>query len=123
MEKRRFERFQCQIKTKFNFFEGNPDEIDFDSATPSKGKGVICDISRGGACIISKERVAVGMPALVNFKTKRNKLSVRCNIVRTGLLKNNPAETALRFAKFGAFGDSYIAVEFKEPIEVSQDEL
>ncbi len=123
MEKRRFERYQCQIKTKFNYFEGNPDEMDFNSATPSKGKGVICDISRGGVCIISEERVAVGMPALLNFKTKKNKHSVQGNIVRTGLLQNNPAEAALKFARFSAFGDSYIAVEFRDQIDLAQEEL
>ena len=123
MDKRKYERYQCKIKTKFNIYEGNPDEIDYDVTAPNKGKGMICDISQGGACIISKERVSVGMPTLMNFKTKQKKHSVQGNIVRTGLLKNNPAETALRFAKYSVLGDSYIAVEFKEPIQLFQDEL
>ena len=123
MDKRKYERYQCKIKTKFNIYEGNPDEIDYDKAAPARGKGVICDISQGGACIISKERVSVGMPTLMNFKTKQSKRSVRGNIVRTGFLKNNPAETAQRFAKYSALGDSYIAVEFKEPIPLVQDDL
>jgi len=122
-EKRRFPRYSCKVKSKFNFYEGTPDEIDFEITVPSKGKGVICDISKGGALLITSERVGVGVPALVNFKIKRNKYAVHASIVRTGLLKHNPTEVAQRMAKFISFGDSYMAVEFKEPIELSPDDL
>jgi hypothetical protein len=123
VEKRRFPRFPCKLKTKFNFYEGNPDDIDYEITVPSKGKGVICDISCGGALLVTSARVAVGVPTLVNFKTGKNKHAVHGNIVRTGLLKNNPTEVAQKMVKFSSFGDSYIAVEFKEPIELSNDEL
>ncbi|OHD68688.1 MAG: hypothetical protein A2W19_12785 [Spirochaetes bacterium RBG_16_49_21] len=123
VEKRKYERYHCKLKTKFNFYEGNPDEIDYDITVPSKGKGIICDISQGGVFIISKERVTVGIPALLQFKTKKSKYSVQARIVRTGLLKNNPTEAAKIFLKYIALGDSYIAVEFKEPIQLSHDEL
>lgn len=123
VEKRRFPRFSCKIKTRFNFYEGNPDDIDYDITVPSKGKGLICDISQGGALLVTKERVSVGVPTLMNFKTKKNKHAVHGRIVRTGLLKNNPTEVAQKMARFISHGDSYIAIEFKEPIELSGDEL
>jgi PilZ domain. len=123
VEKRKFPRFQCKLKTKFNFHEGNPEEIDYEIMVPTKGKGVICDISQGGALLITSGRVSVGVPALLSFKTKKNKHAVHGHIVRTGMLRNNPTEVAQRMAKFSSLGDSYIAVEFKEPIEFNRDEL
>ena len=123
IEKRRFPRLNCKLKTKFNFYEGNPEEIDYEITVPSKVKGVICDISMGGALLITTSRVSVGVPALLNFKTKKNKFSVHGHIVRTGLLKNNPSEVAQKMSKFSSFGDSYIAVEFKDPIELNAEEL
>ncbi|OHD64466.1 MAG: hypothetical protein A2176_11295 [Spirochaetes bacterium RBG_13_51_14] len=123
VEKRRFPRYPCKIKTKFHYYEGNPEDIDYDITVPSKGKGVICDISQVGALVITTSRVSVGVPALVNFKTKKNKLAVHGHIVRTGLLKNNPTEVAQKMAKFTSFGDSYIAIEFNESVELSRDEL
>ncbi len=123
VEKRRFPRFACKLKTKFNFYEGNPETIDYDITIPSKGKGVICDISQGGALLITSSRVGAGVPTMVEFKTKKSKHAVHGRIVRTGLLKNNPTEVAQKMSKFTSFGDSYIAIEFKEPIELSTDEL
>jgi hypothetical protein len=123
MEKRKYERYQCKVKAQFNFYEGNPDEIDVDVAIPKKGKGVICDISQGGVCIISKERVAVGIPTTVYFKIKKNQYAISGKIVRTGFLRNNPSEAAKKFAKLGGTGDSYIAVEFQEPIELPHNDL
>ena len=55
---------------------GNPDEIDYEITVPGKGKGVICDISQGGALVITSTRVAVGIPALLNFKIKKSKHAV-----------------------------------------------
>ncbi len=123
IEKRRFPRYPCKLKTKFNYYEGNPDEIDYDITVPTKDKGVICDISQGGALLITSARVAPGVTALLNFKTKKQKLAVHGRIVRTGLLKNNPTEVAQRMSKFSSFGDAYVAIEFKEPIELINDEL
>ena len=123
IEKRRFPRYQCKLKTKFNFYEGNPEEIDYEITVPTRDKGVICDISKGGALLITSARVAPGLPTLLNFKTKKQKLAVHGRIVRTGLLKNNPTEVAQRMAQYASFGDAYVAVEFKEPIELTSDEL
>ena len=123
VEKRRFPRHKCVIKTKFNYYEGDPDEINFDISVPLKGKGTICDISQGGLLIVSKVRVAVGMPALINFKTKKKKNSVYGRIIRTGILANNPSEVAQKLASCEKYGDSYIAIEFKEPIELDASEL
>ncbi len=123
VEKRRFPRYQCKLKCKFNYYEGNPDEIDYEITVPSKAKGVICDISQGGALLITSARVAPGVPALVNFKIKKQKLAVHGRIVRTGLLKNNPTEVAQKMSKFDTYGDAYVAIEFKEPIQFSSDEL
>jgi len=122
-EKRRFPRFPCKLKSTFNFYEGAPDEIDYEITVPGKGKGVICDISQGGALVITSARVAVGIPALLNFKIKKARHAVHAHIVRTGLLKHNPTEVAQRMVKFSSYGDSYMAVEFKEPIEFSRDDL
>ncbi len=123
VEKRRFPRYPCKLKTKFNYYEGNPDEIDYEITVPAKDKGVICDISQGGALLITSARVAPGVPTLLNFKTGKQKLAVHGRIVRTGLLKNNPTEVAQKMSKFASFGDAYIAVEFKEPIQLNTDEL
>jgi hypothetical protein len=123
VEKRRFPRFECKLKTKFNFYEGNPDGIEEETGVLTKGKGIICDISQGGALLITSTRVAAGVPSLIQFKTKKNKHSVQGRIVRTGILKNNPTEVAQKMARFASFGDSYIAIEFKDPIELSEDDL
>lgn len=123
VEKRRFPRFTCKLKTKFNFYEGNPEEIDYEITVPSKGKGVICDISQGGALMITSSRVGAGVPTMLEFKTKKSKLAVHGRIVRTGILKHNPTEVAQKMAKFASFGDAYIAIEFKEPIELTREEL
>jgi hypothetical protein len=123
IEKRRFPRHKCKLKSKFNFYEGNPDEIDYEITVPSKGKAIICDISQGGALLITSSRVSVGVPTLLSFKTKKNKYSVHGRIARTGLLKNNPSEVAQRMSRFDSYGDSYIAIEFKEPMDISTEEL
>jgi hypothetical protein len=123
VEKRRYPRYPCSIKTKFGYHAGNPDEIINDAGFPMKAKGVIVDISRGGALIITGERVSVGVPAQMQFKTKKAKQSVQGTIVRTGLLVNNPTEVARRMAGFADHGDAYVAVQFMEPIELSPDVL
>ncbi|MFC1668779.1 PilZ domain-containing protein [Spirochaetota bacterium] len=123
-EKRKYSRYSCDIKTKFDYYEGNPEIIDPDKDTPEKCKGFILDISRGGVFIISKKRVAIGMPVRVKFSTKKNKYNVLGSIVRTGLLENNPSKIAQKFVKFISKGDSYIAVEFEKTITESiKDEV
>ena len=115
-DKRKYVRFACSIKSQFNYYVGNPDEIDINKDVPQKGKGIIIDISRGGVFITSNTRVPVGMPVILKFTFNKNKMNIQGNIVRTGLLKNNPSEVAKKFSMFSSKGDSYIAVEFAEPI-------
>lgn len=123
-EKRKYPRYLCKIKTKFEYFEGDPEEYDRDISIPNNGKGFIMDISRGGSFIVTKERVNIGMPIKIKFSTSKNKHLVEGRIVRTGLLENNPSEVAQRFSKYSAKGDAYIAVEFNNVLEsLTADEL
>jgi len=115
-DKRKYARYTCTIKSKFYFFVGNPDEIDINIDVPQKGKGIIIDISRGGVFITSNTKVPAGMPVILKFSFNKQKMNIRGNIVRTGLLKNNPTEIAKKFSIFSSKGDSYIAVEFNEAI-------
>ena len=115
-DKRRHTRYVCSIKNKFRYFVGNPDEIDISIDTPHKGKGVIRDISCSGVFITSNTRVPVGMPIILEFSFNNRKMNIQGNIVKTGLLKNNPTEIAKKFSIFSPKEDSYIAVEFAEPI-------
>ncbi len=116
-DKRKFPRHACKIKSKFDYYEGNPDEIDINIQIPEKHKGTVIDISRNGAFIVSNCRVAVGMPIVVHFKFLKEKVNLQGHIVRTGLLENNPSEVARKFAIFSSTGDSYIAVEFNEILD------
>lgn len=118
-DKRKHKRYSCSIKTKFDYYVGNPDEIDINIAIPQKGKGVIIDISCGGVFIASNTRVPAGMPVILDFTLNKKKMNIQGRIVRTGLLQNNPSEVAKKFAIFSSKGDSYIAVEFLTPIEES----
>ena len=116
-DKRKFARYACSIKSQFDYYVGNPDEIDINNDVPEKGKGIIIDISRGGVFITSNTRVPVGMPVILKFAFNKQKMNINGNIVRTGLLKNNPSEVAKKFSMFSSKGDSYIAVEFNDPID------
>lgn len=116
-EKRKYPRFPCNIKADFDYYEGNPEEIDIETTVPLKGKGTILDISKGGLFLISNSRVGVCLPIVVRFTTKKNKYQLKGTIIRTGLVKNNPSEIAQKFASLDAKGDSYIAVEFDELFE------
>ena len=115
-DKRKYARYTCSIKSKFYYYVGNPDEIDINIDLPQKGDGIIMDISRGGVLLTSNARVPVGMPVILKFPFNKQKMDIRGDIVRTGLLKNNPTEIAKKFSIFSSKGDSYIAVEFNEPI-------
>ncbi|MCP4135741.1 MAG: PilZ domain-containing protein [bacterium] len=123
-EKRKFHRYSCKIKSEFDYYEGNPDEIDLDISVPQKGTGLILDISCGGLFLVTDEKVSINMPIRIRFKTKKEPFNILGKIVRTGLLKNNPSEIAQRFAHFSVKGDSYIAIEFDEAIaSLSEQEL
>ena len=111
-EKRRHQRYTCSIKTTFDYYEGNPADIDIEITVPCKGKGVILDISQSGFFMVSNERVSIGLPVRTMITIKKEKLQPIGRIVRTGSLKNNPSEVAQKFLKFASKGDFYIAVEF-----------
>ena len=116
-DKRKYARYACSIKTKFEYYTGDPDTVNLETSVAEKGKGVVIDISRGGVFIASNTRVAVGMPIILNFDLQKQKMRITGRIVRTGLLANNPSEVARKFSMFSSKGDSYIAVEFSEPID------
>lgn len=116
-EKRVYKRHQCFEKIDFDYFEGNPDEIDTSVTVPEKCKGHMLDLSRGGAFIVTDTRVAVNMPVRLRFQTKTAKYEVPGTIIRTGLLKNNPSEIAQKYAAVKVREDAYIAIQFAELIE------
>ncbi len=116
-EKRKYPRYPCKLKGDFEYYEGDPNEIDSEDAIPIKGKGFILDISKGGLFIVSNSRVGINQPIKIKFSKGNKDYNPTGAIVRTGLLKNNPSEVAKKFAKQKVKGDSYIAVEFNEPLE------
>jgi hypothetical protein len=116
-EKREFPRYACKLPVKFAFYEGNPDELKIESAKAVKGKGIIIDISKGGAFIVSNSRVNINMPINLNFSSGGKKNIINGIIVRTGLMKNNPSEAAQRYAGQKVKGDAYIAVKFEVPMQ------
>lgn len=100
------------MKTNFDYYEGNPADIDIEITVPQKGKGIILDISQSGFFMVSNERVSIGLPLKAVITIKKQKVQPLGHIVRTGSLKNNPSEVAQKFSKFASKGDFYIAVEF-----------
>jgi hypothetical protein len=123
-DKRKFPRYTCKIKTQFEYHEGNPHEADRDISIPQKAKGHIFDLSQGGAFIVTHERVPVTQPIKLYFSTRNKKYQTEGRIIRTGMLKDNPSETAQEFMKHVKKGDFYIACEFIEPIsDLTPDEL
>jgi hypothetical protein len=117
-EKRVYQRFPCNLKVDFDYFEGNPDTIDIETTVPIKGKGVILDISQGGVFLVTNTRVGVSLPIGLKFATKKQPYSLQGTIIRTGLVKNNPSEIVKKYASRDVKGDSYIAVEFDTLIEI-----
>lgn len=116
-DKRKYQRFACNLKSDFEYFEGNPDEIDINTTVPIRGKGTILDISKGGVFLVSNARVGVALPIRLKFTTKKKNYELKGTIVRTGLVKNNPSEIVKKYAAMDVKGDSYIAVEFDEILE------
>lgn len=122
-EKREFKRHQCKIKIDFDYFEGNPDDIDVATASAQRGKGVMLDISRGGAFIVSTSRVGINIPIRLRVEIRKKKLDLEGTVVRTGLMKNNPSEVVQKYAKLKIKEDAYIAIKFNKPIELAEDDL
>jgi len=117
-EKRVYQRFPCNLKVDFDYFEGNPDDIDTETTIPIKGKGAVLDISQGGVFLVTNTRVGVALPIRLKFATKKQPYSILGTIIRTGLVKNNPSEIVKKYASRDVKGDSYIAVEFDQLIEI-----
>ncbi len=122
-EKREFTRHPCKLKIDFDYFEGNPDDIDIRTAPAQKGKGVMLDISRGGAFIVSMSRVGINTPIRLRAEMKKKKLVIEGTVVRIGLMKNNPSEVVQKYAKLKIKEDAYIAIKFNNPIELSEGDL
>ncbi len=116
-EKRKFPRQTCKLQVNFEFYEGDPDELDIKSAESIKGKGVIMDISKGGAFIVSNSRVSINMPINLVFSSGDVEKELEGIIIRTGLIENNPSEVAQQYAKKKVKGDAYIAVKFFMPLK------
>lgn len=116
-EKRKFPRYTCKIKASYEYYEGNPEEIDTSITIAQKGGGFILDISCGGIFIVTNDRIPVGIPIKISFSTKHNSYNLTGHIVRTGLFKHNPSEIAQKYEQFSSKGDSYLAVEFDAPLE------
>lgn len=107
----------CKIPVNFGFYEGNPNEPDVETKKPVKGKGIIMDISKGGAYIVSSSRVIIDMPINLTFSMNNEKNKVDGTIIRTGIIENNPSEIAQRYAGEKIKGDAYIAVKFDSILE------
>lgn len=116
-EKRKYKRIPCKIKVQFEFVEGDPEEIDIEDSTPTTGTGLILDISKGGIFIVSKTRISINNPIKSTFKLKNDMCTIEGSVVRTGLIKNNPAEIAQKYSKKDLKEDVYIAVRFDQPLE------
>jgi hypothetical protein len=116
-DKRKYERYSCKIKTKFDYYEGDPETIDIYLDIPEKAKGTIIDISKGGVFILSNEKITVGIPAVIHFELNNIKYDILGKIIRTGSLENNPSDVAKKFLPFLSSGNYYIAVEFNEVFE------
>jgi hypothetical protein len=116
-EKRRYQRFPCNLKVDFDYYEGNPDDMDTETTIPIKGKGMVLDISQGGVFLVTNSRVGVALPIRLKFATKKQPYSLKGTIIRTGLVKNNPSEIVKKYASRDVKGDSYIAVEFDQLLE------
>ena len=121
-EKRLYPRHSCHMKVRFSFYEGDPDNIDIHTAVPVRGKGTILDISRGGIFIASDSRLSVNTPVEVEFKTRTELFSLMGSIVRTGLLKNNPSDVVQKYLKMKIREDSYIAIQFTQPLDFLDEE-
>ena len=116
-EKRIFPRFSCQMKVRFRFHEGDPDIVNTETSPSRKGKGIVLDISRGGVFIATDTRVSINIPITMNFRTKRETFTITGTIVRTGRMKDNPSEVAMKYSHLRIRRDAYIAVQFIHPIE------
>ncbi len=116
-DKRQYKRYKCKISVRFSHYQGNPEDIDKENTVPIKGKGWIMDWSRGGVFIVTKSRINMNMPINLRFKLSRKKININGTIVRTGMIENNPSESAQRLQGIKVKGDAYVAVKFDNLID------
>lgn len=115
-EKRKYKRYHCKLKARFQYFDGDPDNIDIKTARSISCKGHILDMSCGGIFIATNDRLGINRPVLLSFKTNNKVYSENGLIVRVGLMKNNPSEILKKFENLVVKEDSYIAVQFDNPL-------
>lgn len=111
-EKRKYSRYACLLKAKFIYFEGDPDSSE--NLKGTKGKGRILDISQGGIFIATNSKVSINQPIEITFKTAHKKYTKKGTIIRTGLIKNNPSDTVIKYENLKIKENSYLAVQFEE---------
>ena len=121
-ENRLYPRHSCNMKVRISWYEGDPDKVDIHTAAPAKGKGTILDISRGGIFVATDSRLSVNTVIEVEFKTKTELFSLMGSVVRTGLLQNNPSDVVQKYASMKIREDSYIAVQFTQPLDFLDEE-
>ncbi|MCX8123743.1 MAG: PilZ domain-containing protein [Spirochaetes bacterium] len=113
-EKRQHQRKECNIKTRFEYFEGDPEKVSTNQKPAIKSKGYILNISSSGLFMVCNCRVSVQMPMKLYCKINKTKLELTGLIVRTGMIHDNPSEVAQRYATKKVKGDSYVAIRFNE---------
>ncbi|MGQ9842890.1 MAG: PilZ domain-containing protein [Spirochaetota bacterium] len=113
-EKRQHQRKETNIKVKFDYFEGDPEKVTTNQKPTIQSKGYILNISISGAFMVCNSRVSVQMPVKLYCKINKTKLELTGQIVRTGMIQNNPSEVAQRYAAKKVKGDNYVAICFNE---------
>lgn len=117
-EKRRFKRFPCRLKARFDYYNiDDPEQTGIEGIRPEKGKGHIMDISRGGMFIATNSNLGINRPVKVYFKTSQTVYEQTGMIVRTGLMQNNPSEILLKFQDLEVSEKAYIAVQFDQNLD------
>lgn len=123
-EKRKFQRFNCKLKCRVDYFDGDPEKIDIRTAKSIRINGKVLDISKGGIFLTTNKQVGINRPVVLELKTDKSTYKRIGNIVRTGFIENNPSEILHKFAKFKIKEKFYIAIEFDQPIDdLSPEEL
>ena len=117
-EKRKYKRYKCKIKVRFRHENSGAEDDTFE---PFKGKGHILDISRGGIFIATDSAVPVSCSVTVTFKTDSKIFDQNGFVVRTGLIRENPAEVVRKFDDYDIKEKTYIAVQFDNLIEDLDD--
>ncbi len=113
-EKRKYERHQCFESIEYEYWEGNPETVDIGATAPRKGGGHMLDISQGGSFVVTNDRLGINMPVKLRIDAGKGRRELMGSVVRTGLLKNNPSEIAMKYAAVKVKEDAYLAIRFDE---------